>query len=278
MDATAFRLECSAHTMNASQNDIPPDAAPDGDEAEAQALYALGALEPAEAEQAAQQAATNAAAQRSLTQAEELVGQLGLAAPLLPAPAGLRGRVFAQLDDTSLPLPPTEPAEITQFPRRSRTGYVLAAAAAVLILVLGSVSAILWQRLEDRTDELDALQAELAQIQGFDEDEPLIWIPLASPEGAGEASGWLCRTPDGELAWVVMRSEPLPPDQVMQLWLIDDQPHSAGTFVSDADGRSLTVVLPDRPLTDFSTLGITVEPAGGSTAPTSNPFVLTEIS
>lgn len=276
MDATAFRLECSAHTMNASQNDIPPDAAPDGDEVEAQALYALGALEPAEAEQAAQQAATDAAAQRALTQAEELVGQLGLAAPLEPAPASLRRRVFAQLDDAGPP--PAELAEITTLPRRSRTGYVLAAAAAVLILVLGSVSAILWQRLEDRTDELDALQAELAQIQGFDEDEPLIWIPLASPDGTVGVSGWLCRTPDGELAWVVMRSEPLPPEQVMQLWLIDEQAHSAGTFVSDADGRSLTVLLPDRPLTDFEMLGITVEPAGGSTAPTTNPFVLTEIS
>jgi anti-sigma-K factor RskA len=148
----------------------------------------------------------------------------------------------------------------------------------VLIVLLGSISAILWQRLEDRNDELDALQAELAQIEGFDTDEPLIWTPLVSADGSDTVTGWLCRTPDGELAWVVMHSEPLAPEQVMQLWLIDDQPHSAGTFVSDADGRSLTVLLPERPLTDFEMLGITVEPAGGSPAPTSNPFVLTEIS
>lgn len=265
--------------MNASQNDIPNEADADGDDAEELMLYALGALDPADAERVAQQVASDPDAQRALAEAEELVGRLGTATPLAAAPPDLRARVFDRLDETQAPpAPGATQAEIIPFQRRSRTGYALAAIAAALILLLGSVSAVLWQRLEDRTDELDALQAELARVENFDQDQPLVWTPLVSADGSDTVTGWLCRTPDGEVAWVILQGEPVAPEHVLQLWLIDDQPHSAGTLVSDADGRALTVLVPDRPVTDFTTLGITVEPEGGSPAPTTDPFAFAEIS
>ncbi len=62
-------------------------------------------------------------------------------------------------------------------------------------------------------------------------------------------------------------------DQTMQLWLIDEEgPRSAGLMT----GAS-TELLTDLPMTQDMTFGVTVEPAGGSEEPTSDPVVLADL-
>jgi anti-sigma-K factor RskA len=70
---------------------------------------------------------------------------------------------------------------------------------------------------------------------------------------------------------LVMNNVPKPqPGTVYQMWLIDSAgPHSAGTMDAAAVAPSTTAVLPD--LGSSRTLAFTVEPQGGSTAPTSPP-------
>lgn len=62
-------------------------------------------------------------------------------------------------------------------------------------------------------------------------------------------------------------------DQTMQLWLIDEEgPHSAGLMTGTS-----TELLTDLPMDQDMTFGVTVEPAGGSEAPTSDPVVLADL-
>lgn len=238
-------------------------------------LFALGALDAEDAKRVAPAAAASPSAQRELAAAEELVGLLGHAVPHQDAPSGLRDRVFAALAAEAVE---PAPESVISFPSRSRAPLIFGAIAAALILLLAGVSAVLWQQLEDRNDEITALQAELSQMEGFDFNQPLVWTPLVSADASADVVGWLCRSPDGEIAWVVLEGPTVDSEHVLQLWLIDEQPHSAGTFVTDSDGRGLTAFRPDLPVTDFQLLGITIEPYGGSAAPTTDPIAVAEIS
>ena len=258
--------------MNPTHNDATNDDEADGGEDDL-ALFALGALDGPDAERIASRVAASSSAQRELAAAEELVGSLGYAVPQQAAPEGMRARVQSVIDADAV-----APEPVIPFPRRSRAPFYIAALAAALILLLAGVSAVLWQQLQDRNDEVTALQAELDRLASFDADQPLIWTPLVATDGSNEVNGWLCRTPDGEIAWVVLQGPTVDPQHVLQLWLIDEQPHSAGTFVTNADGRGLTTFFPDEPVTDFQLLGITIEPHGGSAAPTTDPIAVAEIS
>jgi anti-sigma-K factor RskA len=72
---------------------------------------------------------------------------------------------------------------------------------------------------------------------------------------------------------VLVMNNVAPPETgtVYQMWLINDEgPHSAGTMDAKAIAPSTTAVLPD--LDGSSTLAFTIEPAGGSLMPTTEPF------
>ena len=69
----------------------------------------------------------------------------------------------------------------------------------------------------------------------------------------------------------------VPDDETYQLWFIGaDGPVSAGTFRPDDDGR--VEVVADGDLAAAEVVGITVEPAGGSPAPTGDVLLSAELS
>jgi anti-sigma-K factor RskA len=58
-------------------------------------------------------------------------------------------------------------------------------------------------------------------------------------------------------------------DQQYQLWLVlDDERTSGGVFSVDYYGYGAMVIHAPRPLNEYTSFGVTVEPAGGSPAPT----------
>lgn len=70
--------------------------------------------------------------------------------------------------------------------------------------------------------------------------------------------------------------DPLPGNETYQAWLIDDSGGrtSAGIFHASEDARfTVFVVSSSTPLRDFRSLGVTIEPSGGSASPT-GPRVL----
>jgi anti-sigma-K factor RskA len=63
---------------------------------------------------------------------------------------------------------------------------------------------------------------------------------------------------------------PLPASQSYQLWLIyaDGTRDSGAVFSVPADGSATVVVVAPKPFSAYARFGISVEPAGGSPAPT----------
>ncbi|MBA3944903.1 MAG: anti-sigma factor [Herpetosiphonaceae bacterium] len=69
----------------------------------------------------------------------------------------------------------------------------------------------------------------------------------------------------------------LPPDKTYELWLLQGQkPVGSNLFHVDQHGSATLQVQVPTQLKDYQAAAISVEPAGGSTAPTTTPFLLTK--
>ena len=68
-------------------------------------------------------------------------------------------------------------------------------------------------------------------------------------------------------------------DQTYQVWLIKGtQPISVGIFQLDSQGVGVLIFNSDQPMTDFSAVAISTEPAGGSDQPTTTPIAAAQLS
>lgn len=140
---------------------------------------------------------------------------------------------------------------------------------------LGAVS----DQLAASQDQLAASQDQLAQVSArLARDEQVIAFVSApgvatrqlAPADAGAAArGEMYMYPGEESAVVLFSGLPaLAPGQTYQFWLADGPLQVAGgTFEVDDTGLARIVVQAPREVNAFSEVMVTVEPAGGSAAP-----------
>lgn len=107
------------------------------------------------------------------------------------------------------------------------------------------------------------------------EEQQLVSSLLRSDRGlrlAGEEAVAAVLPSDGGSVFVAEGLEEIPENKTYQLWLIEEgaDPVSAGTFEVD-DGR--VVLETNRSLEGFTQAAVTVEPEGGSPAPTTDPVL-----
>jgi anti-sigma-K factor RskA len=105
-----------------------------------------------------------------------------------------------------------------------------------------------------------------------------------SGDSAAQRARFTGEGPRGSVTWsrdrgfvlVASNLNTLPKDRVYQAWLVPNEgaPQPAGTFVADSDGRAihLTGERPDPKTT--KAVALSVEPVGGSKAPTTSPFLI----
>ena len=268
-----------------NDNSVPASA---GDQSDLPAL-ALGALDSNDEPSALAELRASDAARDELRSLEDVVGDLGLAAPQVAPSPDLRARILAATAQQAPPLS----LEAERNRRTSAGLWAGAAAAALLILVLGASAYSQWSTAQDRGDRISALQAELdlqavriAQLEQaatsagafVDFEQPLVWTELAPATGGAESPGFLARTPDGEAAYLVLTGVDVDPAHVFQAWLIEDGPVSVGTFRPDASGLGFLILEHSGgPVHAFSLIGVSVEPPGGSPQPTTDPIIVAEI-
>jgi anti-sigma-K factor RskA len=200
----------------------------------------------------------------------------------VPPPPGLRERVLAEAARTPQERGshPDELAARRALPRTAATpwGYRLTAAAAAVLLVAVAGLAYLVVDLNDRLAETEAT-AERAR-----DTAETVSAVLAAPdatlvtsEAPGGAAARVVVSPSrGEAVLVAEGLAPAPGERTYQLWLIDeDGATSAGLFDTDADGRATEVLAGD--LAGAAAIGVTLEPAGGSRQPTTEPVLAIEL-
>jgi anti-sigma-K factor RskA len=196
----------------------------------------------------------------SLREASGLLAETAVTEP----PAALRDRVLADIA-TVRPLPPETPAARPAAARRQHRRGRRFLVAAASVVILGAGATVVWQQpWQDETSQAPTASQEV--LSAPDARSTSLDFP-------GGASATVTHSDSLGQAVIVTEKMPPPPDgKVYQLWL--DQPGkgmvSAGVMPVGAD----ETVLLEGDAASATAAGITVEPAGGSTAPTSAPIAL----
>lgn len=232
--------------------------------------YAADALSPEEVAAFEAAMAADPALREEAESLQATTARMGLAAAE-PAPAGLRERVMAQVDETRQDAPPAAvAANVVPLPSRHwpRAARLLGAAAAVLAVVALGVS--VWGVTVSRqNDALVAASAEVTRVLTAP-DARTISGPVEGQPGRGA----VVVSPSLDTAVFVAEGlAAAPSGQTYQLWFVgaDGSARSAGVFTPGGDGRA-AVALAGSPET-AAAVGMTLEPAGGSTQPTATPVL-----
>jgi anti-sigma-K factor RskA len=125
-----------------------------------------------------------------------------------------------------------------------------------LIVVLAASSLVLWQRVNN--------------LEYLSRPGGIRAVPLSPADAASEATGFVLISADGQDGALVVDGLPaLEADQEYQLWLIRNGERTSGAvFSTDERSYGGTRIRAPRALTEYSAVGITIEPAGGSPQPT----------
>lgn len=221
--------------------------------------YALDALTEVERAGFARHLAECAVCATEVAEFRETAARLGLAAWEAP-PARLRDRVMAEVAQTRQVTAHSRPqrAERSQDVARWRRRTV-AAVAAGLIAIGGGASA--WVVQEQRVSRAVAEATELTNVLAA----PDAQLHSANVKGGGRMT--VAVSPSQHDGVAVMSDLPaLPEGKVYQLWLITGTSPKPSTVMA-AGQTSGRVFLPALGTAD--TLGVTVEPVGGSEHPSS---------
>ncbi|MEU3302189.1 anti-sigma factor [Streptomyces sp. NPDC006678] len=164
-----------------------------------------------------------------------------------------------------------EPPTLTQYrSHRLRRLPRLGLAAAI---ALGAVSgAALWQYQESQRAHARAERAE-ARAAGLSAVLAAPDTRISSRKMHGGGTGTVIVSKQRDRAAFLSSGLPALPDgKVYQLWFADAGTMRSAGIIDDAT-RDGTVLM-DGPVRSASGVGLTVEPAGGSPSPTSDPLVV----
>ena len=248
--------------------------------------YAVDALDPDERAEFEGHLDGCADCRDELTGLIETAARLGSAAAITP-PASLKAAVLGQIDSVRQLPPLVAEASDAAVSRGSasageagspriapviplgvrRTNRILAVAAAFLGLAAASLGVLLASS-HARSDELAARTQSVALV-------------LTAPDAktvtgdiAGGGRGAVIVSTGQGAAVLVATALPSPPSgRTYEMWFIDaaGKAQPAGTFVPDSSG-SAAQRLTGTP-EGSAVVGVTVEPAGGSSQPTTKPIL-----
>jgi anti-sigma-K factor RskA len=223
--------------------------------------YALGSLDEGENVQVEAHLASCAECRRELEAYRAVVAELPLAVPLREPPARLRQAILEKAGRSAAQRNVPKTATVTrQLPFWQRFRRSLASpvptwglvGALVVVIALLAINVLLLQRVASSPGNAFRV------------------IPLTGTTFAPQASAWVVMSDDGRAGTLITEwLPPLKPDQQYQLWLMKDGKRSnGGVFSVDDRGYASMWVYTTRPLVDYKQFGVTIEPIGGSQAPT----------
>jgi anti-sigma-K factor RskA len=220
-----------------------------------------------------------AACARCLADLREYRGVAGLlpysAAEAALAP-DLRRRLVAAVEREARaaePAPlPTRQELARPAPRRtlfSRSGWAAFAFAALAVAML-AWNLSLRSQISAQGEEIAFHRQSWQETIGLLNDSSVKWYAV----GGGPANGHLWATPNSQDACLVAQGlPPLADDQVLQVWVVRaGQQASAGTFDAH-DGAGWALLKADDPVASYDSIFVTVEPRGGSAAPSGPPVM-----
>ena len=230
------------------------------------AVYALGALPAAEATAIRAHLATCGACRREYDALREAAALVGYAAekPLDElAAARLKARVMRGVFGDAAVGSNGKPAHAAAAPKRARLPYWLAVGTAAAAVVAAFVA----------VDQNAVLRAHVR-----DESRKIAYLTAPEAQRFGVPGGAIVRS--GKHVLLVMREmPPAPAGKTYQAWTLATGARAvapSATFAPDPSG--VTVVELPVDADDVVAIAVSVEPQGGSTAPTSKPAFVRKLS
>lgn len=260
--------------------------------------YALNALPDGEREEFERYAMTDPQTQDEVRSLGETAALLSLGTTEETPPPELKSSLMAAIRNTrQLPVsevvrdissaPSQASARVSSTTSRNRRAPLLSVAAAMVIVAgIGGWAIGQSAMQQDMAQKLSALQAqqqalELAQQQAQEKQSAVMGIvaandaKIATTKLSDGVSVTVASSATANQAAVMTRGMPaLPAEKTYELWFISaDGAVPAGLMaVTDPSAPALQIL--DAPMDGATHVGITVEPAGGSPAPTSAPLVV----
>jgi len=203
--------------------------------------YVLDALDPSDLEAFEEHLATCERCREGVAELSGAAGALAYAVPPVSPPPALRARI---LEAARAERPNVVPL---------RPRWAMPAAAAAAIAACAAIGLGVWDvSLHDRLDGAH--------------DQALLRIPISG------ASGSVVVASGGSGALVLSNLAAAPAGKTYEAWVTRGRAVSAaGLF---RGGAATTIVALSRPLVAGSQVAVTVEPAGGTPAPTRTPFIV----
>ena len=221
--------------------------------------YALQAL-PAETLREVQEHLASCSQHSEVAGLRAVASTLSVAAPEMEPPPGLKTRLMGAIRQEAAPAAEGVPHEMDgSWLRRwlspTVRPYVLAAALAIAVAVLAG-----WN----------------VYLQTSDGGGQNVTFVRALRDG-GVAQGRVLYVQEEQLTVITVEElEPLPADQTYQVWAISgDASTGIGLFNTSESGEASAAIEFD--LSEAEIVAITVEPAGGSPQPTTEPVLEAEL-
>jgi anti-sigma-K factor RskA len=241
-----------------------------GDVHNLSAPYALDSLDVHDAEAFEKHLANCETCATDVREMRETAAVLAVSAAIQP-PSSLRDTVLAQVQVTGQL--PVDGSSVTPLKGRRRLGPAanrwFAGVAAAAVVVAAGLGVVAYQA-DQRADDARVVAEQVAEILADPE------ATLERADVAGGGSGALVTSPDSEQVVFLTRGLPAADvDQTYQLWAIDEAGATSVGLLQPDDGRASELI--DLP-SGTTTFGMTVEPAGGSEQPTTEPVLLLDVT
>ncbi|MBI4312366.1 MAG: anti-sigma factor [Chloroflexi bacterium] len=252
--------------------------------------YALGALDPHDREEVEAHLDACPACASSARDDLESAAALAFAVEPVEPPPSLKARTLQRIAETpqaAVARGPSGAAYRSRFsPFRGFSAPLWAASAAAVFSL--AVATALLVTVADLRGEVHLLREENKQMMDVVQQQRDLTYTIAIP---GMETVMLRNGADGSRArgmmmvsrdhtWGVLVSQGLERREATayQVWLIrDGQRVSSGVFTVDETGYGMLNLRFPEPLTQYSAVGITMEPAGGSEWPSAAPVLSAQV-
>ena len=225
--------------------------------------YVLDAIDDGERLAFERHLAVCAACTAEVNGLREAITKFSLDVATAPRP-GLRSAVLARADEIRQQGPVSRSEAGVPGPRRRMSRRVLLTLAAAFVAV-GTSGGIAIDQYRDNA-ATSTISARANEILAEPDAHTLHGAVVG-----GQATIVMSRRRDAAVV-LVRGLRPLPDDKTYQLWMIDSARVAHSVGLVEAGSTAPTVV--NRGVGDKVAFGVTVEPEGGSPAPTTDPILL----
>ena len=230
--------------------------------------YALGALPDDERATVEAYLALHPERQAEIDDMAGIAGLLALAPPQQEPSADLRRKVMQVVESEAAVPRDAESPTSSWFGWLGGFRNVALGAAAVLLVGLLSWNVLLQANVQD-------LRGQVEEARSANEAQETREIALGGTWAEQGARAEVTALKDDRAILVVEDMPSMPEDRTGQVWVIhDDKPLPSGLL--DPSGNMAATAI-TTPLRGADAIAVTIEPAGGSDEPTSDPVLVQEL-